>query len=184
VSSPTPNPAPDVDDVGGQSNRLAQLFSDLDADPRYSWTTRRRNRLLLVALQASFLVVALVLLALERPIWALLAFLTFFPLMSLINVGIHGLLEVPVAHLDDVMVRVRTEAKAKAHTILVALVGVLLVLAPLGASLAGTRFADDVRGAIVVPSSVVAGLFFVALLLPRWIVAWRLPDQAAADLDH
>lgn len=121
-------------------------------------------------------------LAMDRPVPALLVGLTFFPLMGLINIGIHGLLDVPVTHLDDIMVRVRNEAKARAHTVLVVLIGGLLVLAPFGARIAGERFRDDAAAAIVVPSTVAGMLFFVAMLLPAWILAWRLPDADEGDV--
>ena len=173
-----PDTATDPDrPAGRKASFLANTFHDLDADPRFAWTTRRRNRLLLVATQAGILVLSLAMLILDQPLWALGTFLMFFPLMSLINIGIHGLLEIPVAHLDEVMVRLRTEAKAQAHTILVVLIGLTLVAAPFAAAFWGEQFGNDLRTAIVVPSSVAAALFLAALLLPRWILAWRLPDQ-------
>ncbi len=161
---------------------LARTFGDFDRDPRYAWTTRRRNRLVLVVTQASVLLAACGLLAIDRPGSALLVGLMFFPLMSLINIGIHGLLDVPVTHLDDIMVRVRIEAKARAHTVLVVLTGGLLVSAPFGVRFAGERFTDDAAAAIVVPSIVAGLLFFVAMLLPTWILAWRLPDADEDDV--
>ena len=60
---------------------------------------------------------------------------------------------VTVMHLDDIMVRVRNDAKARAHTVLVASMGALLVLAPFIASFARGPLRDDAAAAIIVPSS-------------------------------
>lgn len=182
MTSRLPNPTTGPG-VPSKPSRLAAIFRVTDANPRYAWTTRRRNRLLLVAIQAAVLTAALVLLPLERPGWAFVMFLPFFPLMSLINIGIHGLLDIPVAHLDEVMAQIRTEAKARAHTILVVLIGLMLVGALNGATFIGERFADDPRAATLVAQSAALGLFFVAMLLPTWILTWRLPDQDAASVD-
>jgi hypothetical protein len=101
--------------------------------------------------------------------------LTLLAIVAALGLGA-TLLEVPVAHLDDVMVRVRNEAKARAHTILVALMGALLVLAPFIARFARGPLRDDAAAAIIVPSSMAGALFLVAVLLPTWVLAWRLPD--------
>lgn len=160
---------------------LARTFRELDRDTRFAWTTRRRNRLLLLVTQGSFLTLALVLLLVDRPGWALLAVATFFPLMGLINIGTHGLLEIPDGSLDDVMRLVRAEARARAYTILVTLLGLVLVLAPFAANAIGERFAEDPAQAIIALSVGAAGLFFAALVLPSWVLAWRLPDLVLDD---
>ncbi|MFP4150217.1 MAG: hypothetical protein ACLFV0_12100, partial [Nitriliruptoraceae bacterium] len=153
--------------------RVESAFRQVEGDPRYAWTYRRRNRLLLVAAQAGFLLLSFVLLVLERHLLALLAFLPFFPLMSFVNVAIHGLLDRPVDHLDDVMRSLRTEAKATAHTVLIAVIGALSVVL-LVAEMVGGGLAEpfDVRSLTVL--STLAGLLLLAGLLPRWILASRL----------
>ena len=161
------------------SGRRATVFRAIDGDARYAWTRRRRNRLLLVVVQGGVILAALLLVVGGRPLPALLAILPFFPLMALINIGIHGVLDVPRAELDQVMITIRNEARARAYSILVVLLGVTVVLAPFGAALIGDRAPDQPVAAIVVPSGVVGALFFVVLLLPTWLVAWRLPDGDA-----
>lgn len=163
--------------------RIEAAFRELDGDPRFAWTGRRRNRLLLIAAQAGFLVLAFALLAVDQPLMALLAFLPFFPLMSFINLGIHGVLELPVARLDDVMVRLRTEARAQAYGILVGIVAALFPLALVVAAVVDEI--GDVSGAARMLLSVTAALLLVAILLPRWVLAWRLPDPDLDDAhDH
>ncbi len=168
----TPDARPDDPAPG----RIVTAFRELDGDPRWAWTGRRRNRLLLVAVQALLLVLVVALLAAGHLVWALLAFLPFFPLMSAINIGIHGVLELPVAELDDVLVRLRTEARATAYTLVVALLGALFAVLVALFLVTG----DASRDELTVPTLAVlvgpAGLWLTAMLLPRWVLAWRLPE--------
>jgi hypothetical protein len=159
----------------------ARLFGDLDDDPRWAWATRRPVRRAAVAVQALLLVGALTALALGRPVVALLLGAPFFPLMSVINIGIHGLLDVPLRDLDDVLVRVRDAATRRAYTVLTVLLGLVAVASPFLASGIELAFAADPRQAIMRAAAGAFGLFFVALLLPTWLVALRLPDGAEAE---
>ncbi len=169
---PTADARPDDPAPG----RIVAAFRQVDGDPRWAWTGRRRNRRLLVAAQALLLVLAVALLAAGRPVLALLAFLPFFPLMSAINVGCYGVLELPLSELDDVMVRLRAEARATAYTLLVVVLGILF--ATLTALFLVTN--DASTGQLAVPALAVllgpAGLWLTAMLLPRWVLAWQLPE--------
>lgn len=160
--------------------RIEAAFAELEEHPRFAWTSRRRSRRLLVIAQATLLVIALVLYAQEQLLAALLAFLPFFPLMSLVNVSIHGMLDIPATRLDPVMVRLRTEAKARAHGLLVWLLGVLAVVL-LG--LAVLQVGDDgvVQAPLTAVASGAAGVLLLTGLLPRWLLAWQLPEPDGQD---
>jgi len=179
---PTRSSHPTAPGTSTPPGRIEAAFAELDANPRFAWTRRRRNRRLLVLAQAMLLLASLVLFAFEQLLPALVVFLTFFPLMSLVNLSIHGILDIPAARLDPVMQGLRTEAKATAHSILlwllIALASVVLVL--------GALSVDD-AGRVDVSLFPVVGVGFGAVftagsLMPRWLLAWQLPEPDEQDL--
>lgn len=127
------NGAPDV--FVPQPSYLAWLFADTDADARYAWARRRRNRLVL---------------------------------------------DVPRSQLDEVMLALRDEAKARAHTVLLVLIALVVMALPFGLIRIAERFEGEATSNLL-PLALGVGLLFAGTLLPTWILAWRLPGPASDE---
>lgn len=159
---------------------LAKVFGTAERDPRLDWTRRPLARRLLVVAQVTVLVLSGSMWLTGREGLALLAFLAFFPLMSFINVGVHGISELPARDLDEILVQVRDRATRRAHFALTVVFGVIALVTPMVASaVLEVVAAQDTETTVRQLTLATLGVFFLTMLLPAWVLAWTLPSDEA-----
>lgn len=148
---------------GAYAAKMKRVFDN----PRVEkYQTRKIRRSLVFGMVAWFVVTNLV--AFNFPhltwVWGVLIGL-FFPLMSMINMSVRGVTEIPLKALDERQGQLKSKAYLQAYV-----VGVI------AAGLLGYAFATiGTDGFPAVP--MLAGGMGIIAGLPAMLLAWNLPDE-------
>lgn len=136
--------------------------------------TRVRRRTLVVAGLADALGIVFACWIWPAAWWAWASmFVLLFPLVSLINMSVRGVTEIPLSHLDDRQAQIRMRSFHDAFPVAIT-IGVLS-----GIALGRWWLVDDLSPAGSVAFGAVLGTVGATLhKLPTVILAWRLPDEA------
>lgn len=131
--------------------------------------TRSRRRLLVVGFLVYLAALAIVPMAFNSGLLAVVLFVGSLPLAGLLNMSVRGVTEIPTRDLDERQVQLRNGGYRDAYWLGVALAFVIGLGMPPGAEhgLAGI-------GIIIAAVEIVLGL-------PAMVLAWRLPNEAAEE---
>ncbi|GGX60442.1 hypothetical protein GCM10011309_07850 [Litorimonas cladophorae] len=131
---------------------------------------RKIRRLLVLGLVGWFIVTNLVAFNFPHLIWAWgILFLGFFPLVSMINMSVRGVTEIPLGALDERQGQVKSKAFLGSYVQGVSLAGILgFMIARVGGD-----------GPHTLP--MIAGGIGIVICLPAMLLAWNLPDELDAE---
>lgn len=127
---------------------------------------RKTRRSLVMAMLGWYIAINLVAFNFPYLVWVWgLMFLGFFPLMSMLNMSVRGITEIPLKSLDERQGQLKSKAYLQAYIVGVVAAGLLgYAIAQIGTD-----------GFHAVP--MFAGGMGIIVGLPTMLLAWNLPDE-------